>query len=179
MAEAPRAGEPDVQARKVGEQRRRPPIRATVQPGASRDAKRPPRVYQDAAFRRAWRLLQAGRYTQAARAFDALGQAPGLDPGRRADVLYWSAKAHQLGGEWRAAQARAGGLAERSPDAWHAPDAALLMGESLALQGDFDAARRWLSQALSSDRHDVRTRARELLRQLDEDSGSGTHERQP
>jgi tetratricopeptide (TPR) repeat protein len=116
--------------------------------------------------------LQAGRCREAAQAFDALAEAPGLDPGRRTDMLYWSAKAHELGGEWGAAQARAGRLAQQTPDAWHAPHAALLMGESLFLQGDYGAARRWLSQALSSDRPGVRTRARGLLRQLDEAAAS-------
>ena len=35
-----------------------------------------PRLYHDGGFRRAWRLLQRGRYREAAHAFDALSQRP-------------------------------------------------------------------------------------------------------
>ncbi len=124
-------------------------------------------LHRDAAFRRAWSQFKSGRYREAARSFDALSQAPGIDSGRRADLLYWSARAHQLSGEWNAARSRAQALMSANPKAWHAPNAALLVGESHLLQGNPVQARAALEQALSSDRPAVRQRARELLKRLD------------
>lgn len=156
---------------------RRRTVAATARPSAAVaafGASVPPltgaQSQRDVAFRRAWQLLQAGRHAEAARAFDVLSQAPGLDPGRQADLLFWSAKAHQLAGEWGRAQARAQALLDQKPSAWHAPHAALLLGESRLLQGDTRGARNALTAALASDRASVRSRARELLRQLGSES---------
>ncbi len=120
----------------------------------------------DAAFQRAWKLLQAGKAREAAAAFDALARERDLDPARRADVLYWSAKAHQRSGDSSGARARADELLKQDPEAWHAPDAALLMGESLVEQGKQAEARRWLNRAATTGSPAVQRRAHQLLSQI-------------
>lgn len=132
---------------------------------ASGGASAPPPQY-DVAFRGAWKLLHEGKAADAAQAFDTLSRQPGLDPGRRADTLYWAARAHQQAGNLGSAQARAEQLTEANPTAWHAPQAALMMGEGLARKGDIAGARRWLERARSSGHAEVRARAEALLAEL-------------
>lgn len=127
----------------------------------------------DAAFRAAWRLMREGNAGDAARAFDALSRRPGLDEGRRADALYWAARAHQQAGAVGSAQARAEQLSEETPSAWHSPRAALMLGQSLAQRGDSVAARRWLERAARSGDEGVRAQAQALLLRLPEGSPAG------
>ena len=111
-------------------------------------------------------MLNAGKSAEAAQAFDRLSRSPSLDPGRRADVLYWAARAHREAGNTGSAQARAEELVEHDPKAWHAARAALMIGESLVRKGDHAAARPWLVKAKNTGRGDVRARAQALLSKL-------------
>lgn len=120
----------------------------------------------DIAFRAAWERLHAGRAAEAAKAFDELSRRPSLDQGRRADALYWAARSYQQAGDLGSAQSRAEQLAEREPSAWHAPQAALMVGEALARKGDVAGARRWLERARNSGHAEVRARAEARLAEL-------------
>lgn len=75
----------------------------------------------DRAFHEAWQLRRAGRNDEAARAFDALLARRGLGA-RRADVLYWSARAHEASGRRQLAVQRLEKLVRAHPRAWHAAD---------------------------------------------------------
>lgn len=120
----------------------------------------------DAEFQRAWALLRSGKAAEAARLFDQLSRRGDLDPGRRADALYWAARAHRQAGHTGSAQARAEQLLETEPSAWHAAQAALMLGESLLQKGDVAAAKPWLLEAKASGRPSVRARAQALLDSL-------------
>jgi hypothetical protein len=81
----------------------------------------------DLAFRRAFTFLQTGRPAPAARQLDALLDDATLDAGRRADILYWSAVAHERVGHASTAAARARTLLRDHPDAWRAAEARTLL----------------------------------------------------
>lgn len=127
---------PDPPANEGAPPRRTPPregleARAAEPAPAASDAR--PGV--DAAFARGWAALADGRSAQAAAAFDALAQHPGLDAARRADLLYWSAVAHHRAGEDAAAVELARRVVDRHPQSWHAADARALVDELCAQPG--------------------------------------------
>jgi len=75
----------------------------------------------DRAFGEAWRLRREGRADAAALAFDALLDH---DTGsRRADILFWSARAHLDAGHDDVTEARLRALLRDHPESWHAPEA--------------------------------------------------------
>jgi predicted Zn-dependent protease len=117
----------------------------------------------DAEFGRALELFRKGRASEAAAAFDALRGNAAVDPGRRADALYWAARAHKDAGHAAAAEERAR-LAAESPGSWHAEDAALMLGEALLRRGDVAGARPLLERAARSERESVRARAERALK---------------
>jgi TolA-binding protein len=123
--------------------------------------------HQDEAFRQAWALLQGGKPPEAADAFDRLSRAPGIDPGRRSDLLFWGARAHRAAGDEGAAEHALETLLEERPQAWHAGHAAVMMGEMLLEEGDVDGARHWLERAARSTNQTARARARALLAKLE------------
>jgi hypothetical protein len=85
-----------------------------------------PAVDVDAGFHIAWRRLASGDHAGAAAALDEL-LASGLDDGRRADVLFWSARAHAAAGRPDRARARLEQLLRDHPSAWHRADAEELL----------------------------------------------------
>jgi len=116
----------------------------------------------DAEFGRALDLVKKGRAAEAAAAFDRLRDDPGVDAGRRADALYWAARAHTEAGHGAAAEERARAVTE-TPGSWHGDDAALLLGEALMKRGDIAGARPLLERAARSARESIRTRALRAL----------------
>jgi tetratricopeptide (TPR) repeat protein len=96
----------------------------SVREGAPSDPSPAVAPAPDGAFQEAWALHRAGDHDAAARAFDALLERAGLG-GRRADVLYWSARSHDAAGRTAIARARFDELVRAHPDAWHAADARL------------------------------------------------------
>jgi FimV-like protein len=127
----------------------------------------PSGVRQDEEFRQAWALLQSGKPREAADAFDRLSRDPGIDPGRRSDLLFWGARAHRAAGDDHAAERELETLLEEVPHAWHAGHAAVMMGEMLLAEGDIDGARQWLQRAARSGNHTARARAHRLLAELE------------
>ena len=125
-----------------------------------------PRVDYDAEFQRGWRSLQEGRAREAAMVFDALALAPNLDPARRGDVLFWSARAHAAAGDAKEAEERADSVASTAPASWYASDAALMAGRACLERGDEACARARLEAAAASPKPAVRDEAKRLLQQL-------------
>lgn len=76
----------------------------------------------DRAFHDAWRIFRSGDSQAAAAAFDELLRRQDLGD-RRADVLFWSARAHQQAGEAGAAHERLDDLVRSHPGAWHEAEA--------------------------------------------------------
>jgi len=120
----------------------------------------------DSKFAEAWSAYRAGQYQAASAQFDRLLYQDHLDASRTADILYWSAQAHQQSGDSALAQKRCETLLARYPGAPHATDAALLLGEAAVASGRFDAARGYLNRALKSPHQVVRTRAERALAKL-------------
>ena len=81
----------------------------------------------DREFALAFRLHREGDHARAAALLDALASDPALDAGRRADVLYWSARAHEALGDAAAARDRAARSLEAAPESWHAARARALL----------------------------------------------------
>ncbi len=75
----------------------------------------------DHAFAEAWQLYRQGRSDLASQAFDSLLQRKLAS--RRADVLFWSALAHQKSGQRATAKRRFAQLVHEYPLAWHSRDA--------------------------------------------------------
>ena len=120
----------------------------------------------DSKFAEAWSMYRAGQYQAASAQFDRLLYQDHLDASRTADILYWSAQAHQQSGDSAVAQKRCETLLARYPGAPHATDAALLLGEAAVAGGRYDAARGYLNRALKSPHQVVRTRAERALAKL-------------
>lgn len=120
----------------------------------------------DAEFRAAWALLRDGQPRMAAAKFDELLNRGSLDPARVSDVLYWSAQSHRQSGNAHLASQRSETLLARFPQAAHAPDAALLLGEAAMANGQTARARRYLKLALTSRHPVVRDRAEKALSKL-------------
>jgi hypothetical protein len=110
--------------------------------------------------------MQNGRAREAALTFDALAADPRLDRERRADVLFWSARAHAEAGEMAEAERAAAAVGSVDPGSWHASDAALLLGRVCLARGDVVCARTQLRRAATSSKPAVRSEAEGLLRQL-------------
>lgn len=113
---------PDDSADKDGAlERPTQPSAASPQP----TAKEAPSV--DERFAQAWELYQAGRFPAAARSLDRISKLPQQDNARRAEILYWSARAHlQSGAQEQAARQLRRSL-QLSPQGWWADDARQLL----------------------------------------------------
>ncbi|MBI2896602.1 MAG: FecR domain-containing protein [Deltaproteobacteria bacterium] len=88
----------------------------------------------DQAFHEAWGMLRSGDPRAAAARFDELLRRPDLGE-RRADVLFWSARAHQDAGQSSVARERLGDIVRSHPGAWHAAEARSALGEASAADG--------------------------------------------
>lgn len=76
---------------------------------------------RDTAFSKAWQMYQAGRYSEAAAAFDLL---LGYElANRRSDVLYWAGMAHEAAGRPKRALSLLQELLRDYPDSWQATKA--------------------------------------------------------
>jgi TolA-binding protein len=122
-AAVPDAGADPVAA--AGPPRRRK-ARTFVLPPPPAMVERADPILLDARFQSAWRLYRAGQYDEAAAGFDRLLAAYGDGP-RRGDLLFWSGRAHLLAGRPAVGRARLEELLRAHPEAWHAPDARVLL----------------------------------------------------
>ena len=84
----------------------------------------------DREFSVAWRLHREGDHSRAAALLDALTDDRALDAGRRADILYWSARAHLALGDCAAAHDRAARSLATAPNGWYASRAREITSES-------------------------------------------------
>lgn len=117
----------------------------------------------DRRFAAAKALYQRGDAQSAAALFDALASESGADASRRADALYWSARAHEAAGDEAVARERARAVAKEDAGAWHADEAALLAAELSLKAGNLDEACALLRRAAKSSRAATRERAASLL----------------
>jgi len=117
----------------------------------------------DVAFNSALARLRSGDAAGAVSEFDRLLGTPAIDAGRRLDVLYWSAVAYHRSGNHPVAEQRLHQLLAASPNGWHSPDAALMLGELLMERGATQKAKPWLARAAQSNRPKTSARAKQLL----------------
>ncbi len=125
-------------ARPVGPRAPEPRVAAAASGSSERTAAKDARVSGkngDTRFTAAWSMLRAGRAAEAAALLDELSEDPRLDPARKADVLFWAAKAHARAGNAAAAASRARQVVTESPDSWHARDARSLLESKEAQSG--------------------------------------------
>jgi TolA-binding protein len=80
----------------------------------------------DVHFRRAHALLRRGRAQEAVSAFDRLADDGSLDAARRADALFWAARAARASGDATGARSRAERYLQAYPDGWYAAGATAL-----------------------------------------------------
>lgn len=95
-------------------------------PSASATPSAPSVSASDGSFRRAHALLGRGRATEAVLEFDRLAADAALDDARRADALFWAARAARASGDAAGARARAERYLSAYPDGWYAARAAAL-----------------------------------------------------
>jgi TolA-binding protein len=119
----------------------------------------------DELFREARTLLRSGRAGLASRAFDKLVADEALDEQLRADAVYWSAEARRENADLLGAEARAEQYLDAAPKGWHAPHAALLLGEVLLELQQPARALPWLHRAAETGTSSVRIRAEQRLKQ--------------
>lgn len=118
----------------------------------------------DELFREARSLLRSGRAGLASTAFDKLVTDAALDEQLRVDAVYWSAEARRENADFIGAEARAEQYLEAAPKGWHAPHAALLLGEVLLELQQPTRALHWLQRAVETGSPSVRIRAQQRLK---------------
>lgn len=117
----------------------------------------------DERFAAARALLREGRPAQAARAFAALATDTGADEQLRAEAEYWSAESSRKSGDLAGAEAAAERYLHQAPGGWHAPHAALLLGDVLLARGQVARALPWLRSAAEQGSGPTRARAEALI----------------
>ncbi len=98
------------------------PVRALRRGLVAASARRP----VDERFRRARALIGDGRAAEAVEAFDRLADDPTVDAARRADALFWAARASRDSGDAQGARARAEQYLAAHPNGWYRARAAAL-----------------------------------------------------
>ena len=116
----------------------------------------------DVAFNAALTRLRSGDAAGAVGDFDTLLNSQAIDSGRKSDVLYWSAVANHRSGNDRVAEQHLRQLS----GGWHAPEAALMLGEILVARGDAEQAKPWLYRAAQSNRPNTSRKAKQWLDKL-------------
>lgn len=115
VAREPRLARPKTQPATASSQKitRAPAAPATEHQTKARD--------RDVAFAQAWQMYQAGRFDEAAAAFDALLERDLAN--RRSDVLYWAGISHEAAGRSKRALELLQALLRDYPGSWQAAKA--------------------------------------------------------
>ena len=120
----------------------------------------------DVAFSAALARLRSGDAKGAVTELDTLRNTSGIDSGRKSDVLYWSGVASHRSGNDNVAEQRLRQLLSSQSNSWHAPEAALLLGEILLTRGAPQLAKPWLERAAQSNRPKTSDTAKRHLDQM-------------
>jgi TolA-binding protein len=120
----------------------------------------------DVAFSAALARLRSGDARGAVTELETLRNTSGIDSGRKSDVLYWSGVASHRSGNDSIAEQRLRQLLSSQSNSWHAPEAALLLGEILLTRGAPQLAKPWFERAAQSNRPKTSDTAKRHLDQM-------------